>query len=101
MYRLRQRRISRVLLPWAVRRSTYARVLGQPRIRVSAMVWMARFKALSPPRLSRCRTVLPLLAGTGLVPPRAANAASLRHLPGWEKLTTASAALIGPTPYRP
>ena len=37
---------------------------------------MARFSARPPPRLSRCRTVLPLLAGTGLVPPRAAKAAS-------------------------
>ena len=64
------------------------------------MVWMARFSARSPPRLSRCRTILPLLAGMGLVPPRAANAASLRHRPGWEKLTTAWAAVTGPTPYR-
>ena len=44
--------------------------------------------------------VLPLLAGIGLVPLSAANAASLRHLPRWEKLTTAWAALMGPTPYR-
>jgi hypothetical protein len=64
------------------------------------MAWMARFSARSPPRLSRCRTVMPLLAGTGLVPPRAANAASLRHRPGWEKLTMAWAALTGPTPKR-
>jgi hypothetical protein len=28
--------------------------------------------------------VWPLLAGIGLVPPRAANAASLRQRPGWE-----------------
>ena len=32
---------------------------------------------LSPPRLSRWRTVWPLLALSGLVPARAANAASL------------------------
>ena len=32
--------------------------------------------------LSRCRTVRPLLAGSGLVPARAANAASLRQRPG-------------------
>ena len=38
-------------------------------------------------------TVWPLLAGRGLVPPRAAYAASLRHRPGWEKLTMAWAAL--------
>jgi hypothetical protein len=39
---------------------------GQLRIRVTAMAWMARFSARSPPRLSRCRMVLPLLAGMGL-----------------------------------
>ncbi len=71
---------------------------GQLRIRVTAMAWMARFSARSSPRLSRCRTVLPLLAGIGLVPPSAANAASLRQRPGWEKLTMAWAALTGPTP---
>ena len=42
--------------------------------------------------------VWPLLAGMGLVPLSAAYAASLRHRPGWEKLTTAWAALTGPTP---
>ena len=71
---------------------------AQLRMRVSAMAWMARFRARSPPRLSRCRIVWPLLAGMGLVPPRAANAASLRQRPGWEKLTMACAALTGPTP---
>jgi len=30
------------------------------------MVWMARLRARSPPRLSRCRMVWPLLAGMGL-----------------------------------
>jgi hypothetical protein len=42
--------------------------------------------------------ILPLLAGMGLVPASAANAASLRQRPGCEKLTTACAALTGPTP---
>jgi hypothetical protein len=55
---------------------------------------MARLSA-PPPRLSRCRTVRPLLAGIGLVPPRAANAASPRQRPGWGKLTMAWAALAG------
>jgi hypothetical protein len=36
-------------------------VVGQHRMRVTAMVWIALFRARSPPRLSRCRTVLPLL----------------------------------------
>ena len=64
------------------------------------MVWIARFSAKAPPRLSRCRTVRPLLAGSGLIPPKAANAASLRHRPGWENDTMACAALTGPTPRR-
>ena len=54
-------------------------VAGQHRMRVMAMVWMALLRARSPPRLSRCRTVLPLLARSGLVPDSAANAASFRH----------------------
>jgi hypothetical protein len=50
-------------------------------MRVLAMVWIAQFDARSPPRLSRCRTVLPLLACSGPVSDSAANAASLRHRP--------------------
>jgi hypothetical protein len=42
----------------------------------------------------------PLLASSGLVPPRAANAASLRHRPGCENDTMAWAALTGPMPRR-
>ena len=37
-------------------------VVGQHRMWVRAMVWMALLRARSPPRLSRCRTVWPLLA---------------------------------------
>lgn len=40
------------------------------------MVCTARLRARSPPRLSRCRTVRPLLAGSGLIPASAAKAAS-------------------------
>ena len=58
------------------------------------MARMARFSARSPPRLSRCRTVWPLLAGTGLVPARAANAASLRHRPGWPGLSGFGSGLV-------
>ena len=75
-------------------------MVGQLRIRVVAMVCRARLRARSPPRLSRWRTVLPLLAGSGLVPARAANAASLRQRPGWENDTMAWAALTGPMPRR-
>ena len=74
--------------------------LGQQRMRVMAMVCRARLSARSPPRLSRWRTVRPLLASRGLVPARAANAASLRQRPGWEKQTMAWAALTGPMPRR-
>ncbi len=42
----------------------------------SAMVCKARFRARSPPRLSRWRMVRPLLAGSGLAPAKAAKAAS-------------------------
>src|SRR3954454_20134098 len=84
----------------ALLRVTEAPVVGQQRIRVVAMVWIARLSARSPPWLSRWRTVRPLLAGSGLAPASAANAASLRQRPGWEKLTMAWAALTGPTPGR-
>jgi len=62
MYRLRQRRIFRVVFPSAVRRATQARGAGYLRIRVTAMTWVAQFSARSPRRLSRCRMVWPLLA---------------------------------------
>ena len=66
-----------------------------------AMVWMARLRARSPPRLSRCRTVRPLLAGSGQVPAREANAASLRQRPGWENETMAWAAASIAAPMSP
>ena len=74
--------------------------MGQSRILTVAMVWMARLRARSPPRLRRWRTVRPLLAGIGQVPAREANAASLRHRPGWENDTMAWAAVTGPMPGR-
>ena len=97
---MRQRLISRMVLPWAVRRAMYALVVGQSRILTVAMVWMARLRARSPPRLRRWRTVCPLLAGIGQVPEREANAASLRQRPGWENATMAWAAVTGPMPGR-
>ena len=69
-------------------------------MRAVAMVCSARFRARSPPRLRRYRMVRPLLAGSGLAPPRAAIAASLRHRPGCENDTMAWAALTGPMPRR-
>ena len=58
-------------------------MVGQQRVRVAAMVWIARLSARSPPRLSRWRTVRPLLAGNGLAPASAANAASFAM--GWSR----------------
>ena len=79
-----------------VRRRPWPR--GQQRIRVIAMVSNALFSPRSPPRLSRCRTVRPLLASSGLTPAREANAGSVRQRPTWEKLTMTCAAVTGPIP---
>jgi hypothetical protein len=43
--------------------------------------------------MSRWLMVRPLLAGSGLVPAKVANAASSRYRPGWEKLMITWAAL--------
>ncbi len=58
----------------------------------------ARLSWRSPERLSRCRTVLPLLAGMGATPARAAKAASLRSRPAWDQDTRNWAAVMAPTP---
>ncbi len=58
----------------------------------------ARLSWRSPPRLSRCRTVLPLEAGTGATPASRANAASERTRPWCNQAMITSAATIGPTP---
>src|SRR5829696_428546 len=50
---MRHRRISRLDLPSALLWAAYSLVVGQDRMRVRAMVWMAQFRALSPPRLRR------------------------------------------------
>jgi hypothetical protein len=55
----------------------------------------------SPPRLSRCRLVLPDDAGTGLTPQSAAKAASEWSRWGLSPAVISSAAaLLGPTPNR-
>lgn len=51
---------------------------GSQRIRDSTTAWSALFAPRSPPRFSRWRMVLPLLAGIGATPQRWANAASER-----------------------
>jgi hypothetical protein len=62
------------------------------------MVCSARLSWRSPPRLSRCRIVWPLEAGTGATPARRAKAASERSRPWWDQATISCAATIGPTP---
>jgi len=51
------------------------------RMRTIVIVVSARFRRRSPPRLSRCRTVLPEEAGIGQVPASEAIAASERTRP--------------------
>ena len=52
----------------------------------------------SPRRLRRCRVRCPEEASRGATPARRANAASLRHRPGWDQAMYIWAAVIGPTP---
>ena len=58
----------------------------------------ARLSWRSPPRLSRCRIVWPLEAGTGATPASRAKAASERTRPWCDQATISCAATIGPTP---
>ena len=58
---------------------TKSRVRCSCSIRTSAMRCRAALAWRSPPRLRRCRVVLPLDAGIGDAPQSAANAASLRR----------------------
>src|SRR5438128_1364526 len=55
-------------------------------------VCRARLSCLSPPRLSRCRVVCPLEAGTGATPARRAKAASERTRPWCDQETINCAA---------
>src|SRR5438132_1600978 len=67
-------------------------------ITICHRAWLA---CLSPPGLSRCRTVLPEEAGIGATAHRCAQAASDRSRPGWAPAAiSSSAAVSGPTPYR-
>jgi len=68
---------------------------GQLRIRLTVMAW--RGEGTSPPRLSRCRMVLPLLAGSGWCPQGGERGLAAAAL-GVGKLTMAGAVLTGPTP---
>jgi hypothetical protein len=52
-----------------------------------------------PATVEAMAVTCPDAAGIGLVPARAANAASERNRPGCDQLTSSWAALIGPTPH--
>jgi hypothetical protein len=64
----------------------------------SRMVCKARLRRLSPPRLSLCRTVVPLEAGKGFTPASDAKAASLRSLPGCDQAVRTAATETAPAP---
>lgn len=94
--------ISGLVLPCAVRRLTYSRVGWWNRMRTIAMRYNALFASRSPPRLRRCRLVLPDDAGTGQTPASFANAASERSRCGLSPAAVSSwAATVGPTPKSP
>lgn len=96
----RQRMMSR-LSPSAVRFAAYSLVLGSARRRVRATWWMAALACRSPPRLSRCRWVLPNEAGIGETPHRAAKLDSVRIRSGLPPaVMSRAAATSGSTPKR-
>src|SRR5665647_2454449 len=68
------------------------------RMRVTTAMWSARLRRRSPPRLMRCRTVLPEDAGIGFTPARLANAASDRMRPRCDHVVSATATVTGPMP---
>lgn len=68
------------------------------RILTIAAVCREWFRRRSPPRLRRCRTVLPEDAGVGLTPARAENAAAERTRPGCDHAVRTTASVRGPMP---
>src|SRR5580700_6581189 len=82
MKRLRQRMISILPLPSALRFLTYSRVGWWLRIRTITTRYRAALACRLPPRLSRCRFVFPLEAGIGQAPQSLAKAASERMRSG-------------------
>jgi hypothetical protein len=84
MYRFRQRRISFGFLP-SVGAPGDVDLGGRAAAHPCRCDGVQRpIQGAIPAPLSRYRTVRPLLAGSGLTPPRAAKGASLRHRPAWE-----------------
>ena len=77
-------------LPSAILRPTKAWVFLSVRSRLIAIMCRARLAWRSPPRLSRCRLVLPDDAGSGEVPQSMAQAASERSRSGLSPAVTSS-----------
>ena len=72
------------------------------RRRIMAMRHRALFAQRLPPRLSRCRRIVPEDASMGLAPHRAAKEASLRRRSGLSPAAVSRAAAVsGPTPQAP
>lgn len=95
----KQRMISRLLSPSAVRLAAYAWLRGSRLRRFSATTWRARLASRLPWGLKRYLTTLPGEAGMGATPHRLAKVASLFSSSGLSPATTRSgAAVSGPTP---
>lgn len=67
-------------------------------MRVTMVMWRARLRRRSPPRLMRCRMVFPEDAGIGLMPARLAKAASVLMRPRCDHAVSVTAAVTGPIP---
>jgi hypothetical protein len=81
-----------------MRRAMSSLLAGSCWRRCGAIVCSARLSWRSPPRLSRCRCLCPLEAGTGATPARRAKQASERSRPWCDQATISWAATAGPTP---
>lgn len=86
--------ISLRVLPSAFRRRVYSMGRGSVRIRLVAIRHSALLAWRSPPRLSRCRTICPDEAWTGLTPHSAAKDASVFKRSGLSPAATSSAAAV-------
>lgn len=93
--RLRQRRISRSVVPSARRRSVETSLaVSCPWMMMMCGAQLGR----RPPRLSRCRVIMHDEAGIGATPATIANAASSWTRLWWDHTVSTVAATIGPTP---
>jgi hypothetical protein len=89
---------SGLVLPAAIRRSISGRAGGWPRSWVTATRWMAAFSCRLPPRLSRCRVLLPDQTGMGATPACMAKWALRPNRPTPPVCPMSLAAVSAPTP---